>query len=194
MKKSNKSVIMNKFNRVILNSWLTSVLFLLFGIFLLVKPKLANSLIGYVVGAFILFTGILSLISYFNSKNQLRFMGLELVYGIITIIAGILIIFNPLAITSFLTIGIGIWMIINACMKINRAMILKKYKEETWSIILCTGILVLICGLLLIFNPFTSTMVVTQVIGVFIIIYAILDSLHWLLVKKRSKDIVEFIK
>ena len=37
----------SKFNKIIFNSWFTSILFLAFGIFLFVKPKMANSIIGY---------------------------------------------------------------------------------------------------------------------------------------------------
>ena len=44
----------SKFNKIIFNSWFTSILFLAFGIFLFVKPKMANSIIGYIVGAIVL--------------------------------------------------------------------------------------------------------------------------------------------
>lgn len=184
----------NKFNRIIFSSWFTSLLFLIFGIFLFVKPKMANSLIGYLVGAIVLISGISSIISYITSKSEFKYMNFQLIYGIITTIAGMLIIFNPLAISSFITIGVGIWMLINGIMKINTSLFLKNRKEETWSILMFIGILILLSGLLLIFNPFKGTMVVTQVLGVFAIIYAILDTMNLLLIKKRSKDIIEFIK
>lgn len=184
----------NKFNKLIFGSWFSSILFLVFGIFLFVKPKLANSLIGYMVGTIVLISGISAIVNYFVSKNELKYMNLELIYGIITLIAGTAIIFNPLSITSIVTIGLGIWMLINGAMKINSSLLLKKYKEETWILLLFIGILTLLSGILLIFNPFKGTMVVTQVLGVFVIVYAILDSMHWLLLKKRSKDIIEFIK
>ena len=192
--KSNNKVNRSKFNKLILGSWFTSIFFLAFGIFLLVKPKLANSLIGYIVGAIVLICGIAALVNYFMTKEDIKYINWELIYGIVTIIAGIAIIFNPLAITSIVTIGLGIWMLINGIMKTNMGIFLKKNKEETWSIVLAIGVMTLICGILLIINPFKGTMVVTQVVGLFVIVYAILDSMHWFLVKKRSKDIVEFIK
>lgn len=183
-----------KFNKIIYGSWVSSFLFLIFGIFLFIKPKLANSLIGYVVGAIILLSGLCAIINYFMAKREFKYINFELIYGIVTLIAGIVIIFNPLAISSIITIGLGIWMIINGIMKINTSLILKKYKEETWMILLFIGLLTLISGILLIFNPFEATMVVTQVLGMFAIVYAILDTMQWLLLKKRSKEIIEFIK
>ena len=193
MTKKNNWELKGKFNKFILGSWFTSILFLLFGIFLFIKPKLANSLIGYIIGAIVLISGITALFNYFT-KKEIRYMNLELIYGIISVLAGITIVFNPLSISSIITIGVGIWMLINGGIKINRSLILKKYNEETWLLLLCIGILTLFSGMLLIFNPFKGTMVVTQVLGIFIIVYSILDSMHWLLVKKRSKEIIEFIK
>lgn len=184
----------SKFNKIIFNSWFTSILFLAFGIFLFVKPKMANSIIGYIVGAIVLISGLSSIVNYFVSKEDFKYMNMELIYGIITSLMGILVIFNPLSITGIITFGVGIWMIINGALKVNTALVLKKYKEETWPIIITIGILILFSGILLIFNPFKGTMVVTQVLGIFVIVYAILDSMHWLLVKKSSKEIIEFIK
>ncbi len=183
-----------KFNQIILGSWFSSVLFLLFGIFLFLKPQLANSIIGYFIGAIILISGIMALYNYFIAKKEIKFISFELIYGIVTLIAGIAIIFNPLSISSIVTLGLGIWMLINSIMKLNTGILLKKYKEETWPILIVIGILTLISGILLIINPFKGTMVVTQVVGIFVIVYAILDSMHWLLVKKRSKEIIKFIK
>ncbi len=182
------------FNKIIYGSWISSLLFLAFGIFLFAKPKMANSLIGYFVGGLILVSGAVSLFNYFFAKKEIKYINFELIYGIITIIAGIAIIFNPLSISSIVTLGLGIWMVINGIMKLNTGIFLKKCKEETWVILLFIGILTLLSGILLIINPFKSTMIVTQVVGVFVIVYAILDIMHWLLVKKRSKEIIEFIK
>ncbi len=183
-----------KFNKLIYGSWVSSILFLAFGIFLFVKPKLANSVIGYVVGALVLLSGLIALFNYFFAKKEIKYISFELIYGILTAIAGIAIIFNPLSISSIVTIGLGIWMLINGIMKINSGIFLKKCKEETWTLLLFIGILTALSGVLLIINPFKSTMIVTQVVGVFVIVYAVLDSMHWLLVKKRSKEIIEFIK
>ncbi len=184
----------SKINKLIYGSWFSALLFFAFGIFLFIKPKMANSLIGYFVGGLILVSGVISLINFFTVKKEVKYISFELIYGIITLIAGIAIIFNPLSISSIVTIGLGIWMIINGIMKINSGIFLKKCKEETWTLLLFIGILTLLSGALLIFNPFKSTMVMTQVVGIFVIVYAILDIMHWLLVKKRSKEIIEFIK
>ena len=183
-----------KFNKIIFGSWVSSIFFLAFGIFLFIKPELASSLVGYFIGAIITCSGLFALYNYFIGKKEIKYINFELIYGIVTLIAGIAIIFNPLSICSIVTIGLGIWMLINGIMKLNTGLMLKKYKEETWSILLVIGILTIALGILLIVNPFKATMIVTPIVGIFVIVYAVLDSMHWLLVKKRSKEIIEFIK
>ena len=184
----------SKFNRLIYGSWVSTILFLLLGIFLLIKPELANSLIGYCVGTIVALSGIMSLVTYFKNKTNFKYMNIQLVYGILTLIAGVAIIINPLSVSKLIIICLGIWMVINGIIKINTALMLKNNKEETWSLILVIAILTILCGSMLIFNPFSGTMVVTQVIGVFVIIYSILDAMQWILIKKRSKEIIKFIK
>lgn len=85
-------------------------------------------------------------------------------------------------------------MLFNGSTKISTALSLKKYQEEIWPLLLSIGILTLLCGGILILNPFRGTMILTKTIGVFIIIYAILDIINWLLLRKRSKQIIKFIK
>lgn len=42
----------------------------------------------------------------------------DIVYGILSIIAGIFIIINPLSLTGILSVGIGLWLIISASLNL----------------------------------------------------------------------------
>ena len=53
--------------------------------------------------------------------------------------------------------------------------------------------ILMIIGVLLIFNPFVE-LYITQVVGTFVIIYAVLDFTNNLLFKKRKKDIIKILK
>ena len=52
----------------------------------------------------------------------------------------------------------------------------------------------IIFGLLLIFNPFKSALVITQVIGIIIIFYAILDIIDAYLIKCNLCEIKELVE
>ena len=53
------------------------------------------------------------------------------------------------------------------------------------------AIICLICGVVILFNPFTSAVVVTRIIGLFMIIYAVLDIINSFILRKSSGLSVE---
>ena len=53
------------------------------------------------------------------------------------------------------------------------------------------AIICLICGVVILFNPFTSAVVVTGIIGLFMIIYAVLDIINSFILRKSSGLSVE---
>lgn len=192
---SRKEKVMKKaFHKVIISSIVSSLLFLLLGVFLFVKPGLANEMIGYVLGTLIMIAGVNSLVKFFVNKSALRFFDFELVLGILSILLGAMIVFNPLALTSILTVGLGLWMIISSTIKIQYALELKRYQEESWLLTLIIAILIMVLGLLVIFNPFSGQILLAKVLGMFIIFYAILDIVECLLLRKDAKDFMKKMK
>ena len=182
------------FNKVILSSILSSLLFIALGVFLLIKPGTANKVIGYTLGAIMLISGITSIIKYFTNKDQLSFFRFELVYGILSTLLSVFIIFNPLTVTGFITILLGLWMTISGTIKIQQALELKRYKEDYWMIALAISILTLILGVLVIFNPFDGTKLITEVVGIFVILYGVLDIVEAILIRRNAKTLIKQIK
>ena len=72
-----------------------------------------------------------------------------------------------------INIVLGITIIVSSSLKIQQALILRSFKSSYWLGSLITALLALICGVILLFNPFTGAVVITKVIGLFLIIYAI---------------------
>lgn len=182
------------FHKVIISSIVSSLLFLLLGVFLFVKPGLANEVVGYVLGTLIMIAGVNSLVKFFVNQSALRFFDFELVLGILSILLGAMIVFNPLALTSILTVGLGLWMIVSSTIKVQYALELKRYKEESWLLTLIIAILTMVLGLVVIFNPFSGQMLLTKVLGMFVIFYAILDIVECLLLRKDAKDFIKKMK
>lgn len=182
------------FHKVIISSIVSSLLFFALGVFLFIKPELANEMVGYILGTLIMIAGVNSLVKFFVNQSALRFFDFELVLGILSILLGAMIIFNPLALTGILTIGLGLWMIVQSTIKVQYALELKRYGEDSWLLTLVIAILTLILGLIVIFNPFNGQMLLTKVIGIFIIFYSILDIVECLLLRKDAKDFIKKMK
>ena len=61
------------------------------------------------------------------------------------------------------------------------------------NIILVSSILLMLLGIMLIFNPFT-TIVITQIVGTFILLDNIINLNDLVLLRRNSKKIIESLK
>lgn len=181
---------MNKiFVKVYKTSFLTSLCFIILGIFLLLKPETTISLISYILGLIIGIFGISGIVRHF--KNKYQTINLDLSYGIFCLIISMILIFNTKALASIIPSIIGVFIIINSTMKIEYTLLLKKQSNPIWINTLVLSIINLLCGIILILNPFGSAIVITKLIGIFIIIYSVFDLIECYLIKKNlNKDIV----
>lgn len=184
-----KNSIENMYKRMIIYSLLTALLTIIMGIVLLLLPNATNKVVGIIVGIIFLIEGINSVYKYFHREGA-KLYNLNLIFGVLYALLGVVIILYPFTVVEFVTVCLGIYMIINGASKVNYALWLKKGNEESWLITLATGILIAIVGILVIFNPFAS-LTLTKLAGAFLIITGILDFMNTILFRNRSKEIME---
>lgn len=184
-----KNSIENMYKRMIIYSLLTALFTIIMGIVLLLLPNVTNKVVGIIVGIIFLIEGINSVYKYFHREGA-KLYNLNLIFGVLYALLGVVIILYPFTVVEFVTVCLGIYMIINGSSKVNYALWLKKGNEESWLITLATGILIAIVGILVIFNPFAS-LTLTKLAGAFLIITGILDFMDTILFRNRSKEIME---
>lgn len=158
------------------SSIITSAILIILGVLLVFQSETTVMTISYVIGGILIAAGTLALIRYVrNAKGPEYRNELDIIYGIVTIIFGIIIIKNYQAIASIIPIVIGIGIIISSAGKLNYAFQLKSNKNELWKTTMIISIISTIFGVILLFNPFKAVMGVMKIIGISIIIYAVLD-------------------
>lgn len=184
-----RNSIENMYKRMIWYSIGTALITIITGIVLLLVPELSGKVLGIIVGIIFLIEGINSIYKYFHREGA-KLYNLNLVFGVTYAVLGVVIILVPSSVVEFITICLGIYMIVNGASKVNYALWLKRGNEDSWLITLATGILVAIVGVLVIFNPFAS-LTLTKLAGAFLIITGILDFMDTILFKNRSKEIME---
>lgn len=184
-----RNSIENMYKRMIWYSIGTALITIITGIVLLLVPELSGKVLGIIAGIIFLIEGINSIYKYFHREGA-KLYNLNLVFGVIYAVLGVVIILVPSSVVEFITICLGIYMIVNGASKVNYALWLKRGNEDSWLITLATGILVAIVGVLVIFNPFAS-LTLTKLAGAFLIITGILDFMDTILFKNRSKEIME---
>lgn len=184
-----KNSIENVYNRMIIYSLLTSILAILVGLTLMFLPSVSNKIVGIIMGVVILIFGINAVYKYFH-RDGAKIYSLNIVFGVLYSILGVVIILYPFSVMEFVTVCLGIFVIINGATKINYGVWLKKGNEDSWLVTLVTGIFLVIIGIMLVFNPFAS-LTLTQLCGAFLIIVGILNVSDTILFKKRAKEIME---
>ena len=175
-------------------SLLTSIVFVIIGLFLFIKPDTTLSVISYVIGSILIISGISSGYRYFSEKGVLSIFSFDLVYGVLLLISGIFLVVRPDLLSVLFPIILGIWIIINSIIKFQYALVLKKIKNEDFIYTTLISFLTLIWGIVLLYNPFKTALLVTQTIGVFIIVYAVLDIIDNFIIRKNVNEIIKIFK
>lgn len=181
-----------KFNKIILVEIGFSILYAILGLIIFLKSEIANSAVGILIGTFFLIAGIIQIYTFID-KSKIRLFRSNLVIGIINILLGIFIMLNPLTLVDILNISLGIWLVVEGISKFVLYANLKKVEEETNKIFLVSTLLLLFMGIVIILNPFRS-MVITKTIGIFIILYNIVNINDLVLLKRRSKKFLKLFK
>lgn len=177
------------------SSIVASILLLVLGILLVFESEATIFTISYIVGAILICAGAFALIRFFTkSKNATSVMGLDVLYGIVTIILGCLIIKNPGAIGSLLPIVLGIAIIVSSANKIQYAFNLKNSDNDLWKTTMIISVIGTICGVVLLFNPFAGAVLLMRIVGIFIIVYAILDAVSTFIIKKNVEEFKNVIE
>ena len=184
--------IKNKFKSMYRTSIIFSSLLILIGMFLLIKPETTLHAISYFMGVALIIWGLVPIIQFFSNKETKQYLEFSFIIGVFALIFGIIIMIEPNIIGSIIPLLIGIWMVINGVTKLYYSLTLNKLSSATVSIIL--SIIILICGLVLIFNPFKGAIILTKIIGISVIIYSILDLVECYTLKKTMKEFTNVSK
>ena len=165
-------------------SILISSLLIILGIFLLVQPlkSLEVAIIFFAVcssfvtmfwmffAVIMIINGISSFFSYFMLNSAERLFSLELVTGIVTILTGTLMYLYRADLISVFPVILGIWIIASNLIKMQLSINLSVFKESNWFLLLIMQILMVILGVVLITNPFSSMIALATLAGSFLII------------------------
>lgn len=177
------------------SSIVTSTLLIILGILLIFQSETTIMMISYVIGGVLVAIGALALIRYVkNGEDPVLRNELDIVYGIVTIIFGIIIIKNYQAIASIIPAVIGIAIIINSASKLNYAFQLKTDENNMWKTTMIISIISTIFGVILLFNPFEAALGIMKIIGIFIIAYAILDLISTIAIKSSVSKIYKAVE
>lgn len=164
-------------------SLITMIAGLITGIILIAKPEQSVQFICIIFGAVLILLGIGSVISYFT-KLKLTFLA---VIGVILVIIGVMVCIRYERLVSAVIFLFGLFVTISGIVDFVSALDARKNNLKSWifSIVMSVGVTIL--GIIVLVNPFDSAILLTRLLGLSLIIYAMLDLITLIQVRKIFK-------
>lgn len=178
----------NIMSKLLKSSLFSSIGLVILGLLLFFQSEATIVSISYVVGGILVAIGAIALINYVKNANQNIKNELDIIYGVGMVILGIIVITNPKAIASIIPFILGVLIIINSSAKLQYSFELKKEKNVLWTSTMILSLITLLCGILLIFNPFSGAEFITKVVGILLFIYGVMDITSTLRIRKTLKE------
>lgn len=138
---------------------------------------LATAAVYILLGAGLLVYGLTRVIGCIAHKGVSggMFFRFEVILGLASLAAGIILFLKPELILSILPIVLGAVLLLDGIARVKHAFELKRSGMDFWWHILLMGLLGVAMGVLLLFNPFRAVMTTVRVLGAGMIINGISD-------------------
>lgn len=186
--------ITKRFEKMMLLSLGVCVLDIIVGIIFILCTSFSTKINAIILGAFILVRGLFYIIRYIYDGLGKKVFAVDLVAGVAAIILGLFTMFNPFDALTFIGILFGLWLIINGSEKAFFSFKFIEKHEEIYPLMTFMSLLMFLMGLLVIFNPFETFMLITRLIGMFLICSGIFDMMSCMLFRRRAKQILDMFK
>ena len=160
---------------------------IIFGIILLIHPGIAAEVFCKICGVLLLVFGIVKLFGYFSRDLlQLAFQ-FDFAMGIISSLIGFVMLFWSKQFIEALIIGMGLFMLADALLRVQTALDAKRIGVKPWWLILIMALITAVIGTLLFLKPYNGLEGVVILIGLNLVIDGILN----LFVVQSTVDIIK---
>lgn len=179
---------------VLKNWWMPlikGIILIILSILVFMHP--GDTLIGlsWFIGLAFLFAGIVILISAISYRSAIQGWGWRLAEGLIDILFGLILLFNPGFTALVLSFMMGFWFVFYGITSLTDSFGLKDEGVSNWWLGLLWGVLAIIFGFWIIFRPFAGAITIVTLIGVFFMIAGIFSVVFSFILKGIKKDLTE---
>jgi uncharacterized membrane protein HdeD (DUF308 family) len=156
-------------NKTIKNTYVgVSLVSVVLGLFLIIKPEMSSNIISYIIGAGFVFYGVVHILSYILVKNE-SFYQYDLAKGTISALCGVFFILKPTVIASILPTILGLAILVNGIFGLQSAMNILRNSSKHWMTVLLPSIVTMVLGLLILANPFHWATNLLIILGAFLV-------------------------
>lgn len=164
---------------------ITPIVLILIGVTLLLIPGTILTTVIKVFGMLILISSIFSFVSSYNKST----FGSG--YAIVMALLSLLFILSPEIIAGIIPLILGLWIITRSMFKLRLISILKANNDKNYIKVFVINIIMLVMGLVILFNPFKGAELFLRIIGVYILLYAVLEIINIYSSKPKEVKVIK---
>lgn len=180
------------FQKTTISIIISSVVAFIIGLVMAVVPDISLQVMGIVFGIYMMVHGAaLICLDFMVHSIYIPFYGIA--SGILSIIAGLILIAMPNVIGTVFTIALGIWIILSSVNLISIAITVRNGVKDWWMWLLL-GIIDLICGGIILFNPFASSISIVVLAGIIIMVHSVITIVDMIMIRKDVKEVAKALK
>ncbi|MGM9602292.1 MAG: HdeD family acid-resistance protein [Faecousia sp.] len=163
---------------------------ILIGVLLLINP--VGFAAGIIIAAGVVLTvnGVLFIIRYFRMNPHEAAISQSLIKGLVLLLLGAFCVFRSgwfIVTFPILTILYGVAILVTGLSKIQWTVDMIRLKQKKWGLAAVSAAVSVLCGIVILHNPFTSTAVLWIFAGIYLIVEAVFDFIVLLFDRKANE-------
>lgn len=162
-------------NKLFSSNIIMGLMYIIIGALIAFNPLLTQIVLIYIIGILAIFYGVNLVVRYFRGFDGYASIIIDLIMGLLLVGSGVYVLFNPVISSLTLPMVAGIYLIVDAIVKVPASYQAYKVFDIPLWIILITILIPFILGLLLVLEPFNTAMQIVMITGIFFIISGIID-------------------
>lgn len=167
----------------------SSLVFIILGLLLAFFSNMTIALLAFILGLCLIAGSLKYLCDYVKNDTGMFDLGCF----IIMLVLGLIVMFRYDFFAGILPFILGFIILISSASKLQMSLVFRQEKKE-WILSCVLASLGCVLGLLFIFNPFKSALLITQAIGIYMVVYGIIDLVECLVLKKNIDELHKSIK
>lgn len=164
-----------------------AVVSLALGVFLLVWPQITVITLVYFLAVSIALSGIASLISYYRLRKKGARNDGVMVTGLFLLIIALVVFIFPESVASFFSVVLGILLILSGVVSVLRSVEMRGYGGGSWIAALVVSLLIAVGGIVIVVNPFDTTVAFVITLGILLVVKGITDLLIEIMLSRKSE-------
>ena len=175
-----------------------NIIYILLGFMMIIMPEFISDTICYLVGVLLIIFGALKVSKYVEIGKKSPITNALMIIGVVSLVLGLMIIIKPETFASIIPFILGVYIIILGVSNLQQANEFKKHKYENWTSALISASILLVLGIVIVLNPFSTLTLAIRIVGIVFVVSFLYDAFNLYNYKKGftefKKDIEKMIK